>query len=164
MTFRNEGVRGFYRGFGITIARELPFTSIQFPLYEYLKSQLSHRYRSGKRPSPGQAAACGMIAGATAAILTTPLDVVKTRVMLEARTASSPSTIDGPPLPRQPSPSILSFPPRLIHIFRNEGVGALFGGWVPRTLAISFGGAVFLGIYDFAVNFGKENKPASGDL
>jgi hypothetical protein len=33
----------------------------------------------------------------------------------------------------------------------------LFAGWVPRTSAIATGGAVFLGIYDFAVNFGKEN-------
>ena len=64
--------------------------------------------------------------------------------------------------PRQPSPSVLSFPPRLLHIIRTEGPSALFGGWVPRTLAISLGGAVFLGIYDFAVNFGKENKPVGG--
>jgi hypothetical protein len=28
---------------------------------------------------------------------------------------------------------------------------------VPRTTAIATGGAVFLGIYDFSVNFGKEN-------
>ena len=54
-----------------------------------------------------------------------------------------------------PSPSVLSFPPRLLHIARTEGFSALFRGWVPRTSAISIGGAVFLGIYDFAVNFGK---------
>lgn len=59
---------------------------------------------------------------------------------------------------RQPSPSVLSFGPRLKEIVRNEGVKALFGGWFPRTFAISLGGAVFLGIYDLAVNFGKENS------
>jgi solute carrier family 25 S-adenosylmethionine transporter 26 len=36
-------------------------------------------------------------------------------------------------------------------------MAALFKGWVPRTSAIAMGGAVFLGIYDFAVNFGKDN-------
>ena len=61
--------------------------------------------------------------------------------------------------PVQPSPSVLSFPPRLLRIFQTEGFKALFGGWVPRTVAISFGGAVFLGIYDFAANLGKPRLP-----
>jgi solute carrier family 25 S-adenosylmethionine transporter 26 len=69
---------------------------------------------------------------------------------------------DGIIPPRQPSPSVLSFGPRLASIFRNEGMAALFAGWIPRTSAIAMGGAVFLGIYDFAVNFGKENAPESG--
>ncbi|KAL1406427.1 S-adenosylmethionine transporter [Vanrija albida] len=148
-TLRYDGLRGFYRGFGITIAREIPFTSIQFPLYEYLKRQLSARYLDGRRPNSAEAAVCGSIAGGTAAALTTPLDVVKTRVMLEAR-----STPGGGPAP---SPSILSFPPRLLAILRNEGAATLFSGWVPRTLHIAAGGAVFLGIYDFAVNFGRPD-------
>lgn len=62
---------------------QLPFTSIQFPLYEGLKTYWSRTRLGGKRPSPGEAAVCGSIAGAVASVLTTPLDVVKTRVMLE---------------------------------------------------------------------------------
>jgi hypothetical protein len=69
------------------------------------------------------------------------------------------TSADSAGIPKQ-SPSVLSFPPRLLDIARNEGMSALFGGWVPRTMAIAFGGAVFLGIYDFAVNFGK---PRDGD-
>ena len=34
----------------------------------------------------------------------------------------------------------------------NEGVGALFAGVVPRTLWISAGGAVFLGVYEWTVH------------
>lgn len=67
---------------------------------------------------------------------------------------------DGQPVQRTPSPSVLSFGPRLLDIFRNEGPKALFGGWVPRTIAISLGGAVFLGIYDFTVNFGRTDLNA----
>ncbi|KAL7425122.1 S-adenosylmethionine transporter [Cryptotrichosporon argae] len=154
-TFRFEGVRGFYRGFGITIAREIPFTSIQFPLYESLKSLLSAHYLGGRRPNPGEAAVCGSLAGGFAAALTTPLDVVKTRVMLEAKVATQAT-----PREALPSPSIFSFLPRLLAILRFEGPAALFKGWVPRTLAISAGGAVFLGIYDFACNLGPENVPS----
>jgi hypothetical protein len=31
------GLMGFYSGFGITIMREIPFSLVQFPLYEYAK-------------------------------------------------------------------------------------------------------------------------------
>ena len=66
---------------------QIPFTSIQFPLYEYLKAQVAKQ--QGSRASSPQAAVCGMIAGGTAAALTTPLDVVKTRVMLEAKVSTA---------------------------------------------------------------------------
>ncbi|WVQ79214.1 hypothetical protein IAT38_001310 [Cryptococcus sp. DSM 104549] len=156
-TMKYEGIRGFYRGFGITLTREIPFTSIQFPLYEYFKSVLSRNYFGGRRPTSYEAAVCGMLAGGIAAASTTPLDVVKTRVMLEARTEAAAKGVTSAPgtlPPKQPSPSVLSFPPRLLAILRNEGPSALFKGWVPRTMAISMGGAVFLGIYDLASNIG----------
>jgi solute carrier family 25 S-adenosylmethionine transporter 26 len=70
---------------------------------------------------------------------------------------------DGIVPPRQPSPSVLSFGPRLATILKNEGPKALFRGWIPRTTAISMGGAVFLGIYDLAVNFGKDDSGLQDD-
>ena len=33
----HEGVKGLYKGYGITIMREIPFAFIQFPLYEAMK-------------------------------------------------------------------------------------------------------------------------------
>lgn len=34
---KTDGVRGFFNGYGITIFREIPFSFIQFPLYEQFK-------------------------------------------------------------------------------------------------------------------------------
>jgi solute carrier family 25 S-adenosylmethionine transporter 26 len=79
---KHESVfRGLYRGFGITLLREIPFTMIQFPLYEAMK-----RWRAKRTGKPKvnafEAAVCGCIAGGVGAGFTTPLDVIKTRIML----------------------------------------------------------------------------------
>ncbi|KAL6303917.1 S-adenosylmethionine transporter [Sparassis latifolia] len=133
----DEGLRGFYRGFGSTIMREIPFTSIQFPLYELLKLRLSSSL--GRRPLHAyEAAVCGSFAGGVAAALTTPLDVLKTRVMLDLRDTS-----------KEKLPSLTA---RFKQIYLTEGVSALFAGVVPRTLWISAGGAVFLGAYEWTVH------------
>jgi len=133
---KTDGFSGFYRGFFTTIIREIPFTSIQFPLYEFLRYRLSRALRRRQLYSY-EAAACGSAAGAVAAALTTPLDVLKTRVMLDLRNPSVENI-----------PSLLT---RLKQIYSNEGMKALFAGAVPRTLWISAGGAVFLGVYEQAV-------------
>ncbi|KAJ6585573.1 mitochondrial carrier domain-containing protein [Mycena capillaripes] len=133
----SDGWRGFYRGFGSTIMREIPFTSIQFPLYELLKSRLS--LLTGRKPLYAhEAAVCGSMAGGVAAALTTPLDVLKTRVMLDMRDST-----------KEKLPSLYV---RLKTIYIVEGMPALFAGVVPRTLWISAGGAVFLGVYEWAVH------------
>lgn len=82
--YRSEGLyRGIYRGFGSTLMREIPFSLIQFPLWEYLKANWTHT--TGTELTPGAVAACGAMAGGFAAALTTPLDVAKTRIMLAER-------------------------------------------------------------------------------
>ncbi|AET37536.1 Pet8p Ecym_1298 [Eremothecium cymbalariae DBVPG len=123
-----EGLRrNLYRGWTTTIMREIPFTCIQFPLYEYLKKKWAS-YGDGNRVPPWKGAICGSIAGGIAAALTTPLDVLKTRLMLNEQSI--------------PVMQLLK------HIYREEGVKVFFSGVGPRTLWISAGGAIFLGVYE----------------
>ncbi|KAG7319242.1 hypothetical protein KOW79_017716 [Hemibagrus wyckioides] len=130
-TLREEGVRGLYRGFGSTVLREIPFSLVQFPLWEYLKALW--RRRQGERLDSWQAAVCGAVAGGVAAFVTTPLDVAKTRIMLAK---AGTSTASG------------NIPLVLYEVWKCRGVFGLFAGSIPRMTFISVGGFIFLGAYE----------------
>ncbi|KAJ5101742.1 S-adenosylmethionine mitochondrial carrier protein [Penicillium alfredii] len=149
-------LRELYRGAGITIAREIPFTVLQFTMWESMKETYAQRYLH--RPGSGSAATAesqipastsamfGSVAGAIAAGLTTPLDVIKTRVMLARRGDGGAAA-----------------PVRVKEVVRGiaqEGFGAFWRGIGPRVAWIGIGGAVFLGSYQWAWNTleGKKEK------
>ncbi|KAF9358783.1 hypothetical protein BGX26_000926 [Mortierella sp. AD094] len=136
---QNEGVLGFYRGYFSTVAREIPFACIQFPLYEYMKK--SYAFATHRAVvDPWEAAICASIAGGIAAGLTTPLDVVKTRVMLSQR---NPTGV-------QSSAYYSGITSTFKRIIAEEGPRALFSGIGPRVMWISIGGSIFLGVYEKA--------------
>ncbi|GAA5915119.1 hypothetical protein JCM8208_002633 [Rhodotorula glutinis] len=158
-----EGLRGFYRGFGSTVAREIPFTCLQFPLYERLKVLLARRTVPSRRVADlpaHHAALCGSLAGGVAAGLTTPLDVCKTRIMLrQAGAPVGPGPEAGEKaaraVERAAAQGARARAPRgegilatMRGIYTLEGPRALFRGVVPRVMWISGGGAVFLGVYE----------------
>lgn len=81
--------------------------------------------------TPVSVAICGAISGGIAAGLTTPLDVIKTRIML-AETGTKNNTML-----------------KLIKsIHREKGIKGFFAGFVPRVMWITLGGAIFFGFYD----------------
>ena len=116
---RTEGGFGLYRGFTATIQREIPFSAIQFPIYEYLKKSFAGDDRR-------KMAMCGSIAGGVTAFLTTPLDVLKTRTMLN-------TSSDNPSFKK---------------LWSEGRIRSLFAGAVPRVLWVSIGGFVFFGVYE----------------
>ncbi|RKP12458.1 S-adenosylmethionine transporter [Piptocephalis cylindrospora] len=119
---QTHGVQGFYRGFFTTLLREIPFTCVQFSLYEALKSHY-------EVTSPLSAAWCGSVAGVIAAGLTTPLDVLKTRwILLESQ---------------------VTFRDMAARMIRTEGWSVLTHGIFPRMAWIGAGGFVFLGMYEW---------------
>ncbi|XP_057278911.1 mitochondrial S-adenosylmethionine carrier protein isoform X2 [Pezoporus wallicus] len=114
-----------------TLYHEIPFSLVQFPLWESLKDLWS--WKQGHVVDSWQSAVCGAFAGGFAAAVTTPLDVAKTRIML-AKAGSSNA-----------SGNVLA---ALGSIWRTQGLSGLFAGVVPRMAGISLGGFIFLGTYE----------------
>jgi solute carrier family 25 S-adenosylmethionine transporter 26 len=79
---------GLYRGYGITLMREIPFAIIQFPSYEKAKIVIGEWQQYPA--TPFQAASCGSISGGTAAAVTTPLDVLKYASDVGVRSGGDP--------------------------------------------------------------------------
>ncbi|KAJ5199988.1 Mitochondrial substrate/solute carrier [Penicillium cf. griseofulvum] len=143
----SQVVRELYRGAGITIAREIPFTVLQFTMWESMKEAYGKRYlRTAETASslvetqiPASTSAMfGSVSGAIAAGLTTPLDVIKTRVMLARR---GDGDVEAPVRVKE-----------IVRGIAREGPGAFWRGITPRVTWIGIGGAVFLGSYQYASN------------
>lgn len=81
---RAEGVRALYAGYFTSVAAWAPFSAVYFWCFEAARKRVLVDRR-------GQDLACGSIAGATAAFVTAPIDLVATRVQTRhggARTVS----------------------------------------------------------------------------
>ena len=154
--------RELYRGWGITVMREVPFTVLQFPLWESLKKWgRERRQRTGrglfgdaargkdeKDVSAPESALYGSLAGGFAAALTTPLDVLKTRIMLSERREGIVSVVKGIWKDGQAK--------------TGSGLRPFFSGIGPRVMWISIGGAIFLGSYQSVVNAFEGTKKRTG--
>jgi len=120
-----EGVRkGLYAGYGAFLLRDLPFDAIEFVAYERLKT--AARRALGREPNAAEVSAIGAAAGGVTGVVTTPLDVLKTRLMTQGAGGRYKGVVDA-----------------AVGIVRTEGWGAMMSGWQPRLLWISLGGCVF---------------------
>lgn len=139
---RAQGLSGLYTGYGSMLAREIPFAAIQFPLWETLKRRWAER-TCEETVGPVQGAICGSMAGSVAAALTTPLDVIKTRLMLG----------------RDRHGRVVYTTPwnTCRRILQEEGPAKLWSGIGPRTAWIGLGGFIFFGVYEHGIRVWHPN-------
>ena len=137
-TLANDGgIKGLYTGLRSTMARNIPYNALHFGLFEFASGALrgslvGFRYCD---------ALAGAIAGALTALLTTPLDLVNTRLQTQAMSAS---------LSTAQATNFTGVADALVTIWRNEGgPNALMRGAGVRVLQYAPSALVFFSVYSF---------------
>ncbi|XWS75111.1 hypothetical protein CRYUN_Cryun01aG0057100 [Craigia yunnanensis] len=142
-TWHQDGLKGFFRGTGATLCREVPFYVAGMGLYAESKKLAQQLLR--RELEPWETIAVGALSGGLAAVVTTPFDVMKTRMM------TAPG---GRPI----SMSMVAF-----SILRHEGPLGLFKGAVPRFFWIAPLGTMNFAGYELARKAMVKNEDVSMD-
>ena len=133
VVYRNEGLAAFYVSYPTTLTMTIPFTAVQFTVYEHLKRLLNP---SGSY-SPLTHIIAGGLAGGVAAGVTTPLDVAKT--ILQTRGTS-------------PEPEIRNargMADAFRVIWKRDGLKGFARGLAPRVLTFMPSNALCWLSYEF---------------
>ncbi|CAK7325530.1 unnamed protein product [Dovyalis caffra] len=142
-TWQQDGLKGFFRGTGATLFREVPFYVAGTCLYGESK-KVAQQILS-RELEPWETIVVGALSGGLTAVITTPFDVMKTRMM----TAPPGRTV---------SMSLIA-----LSILRHEGPLGLFKGAVPRFFWIAPLGAMNFAGYELARKAMDKNEEAASD-
>lgn len=174
-----DGYRSLWRGLGLTLWRDVPFSAFYWWGYEYGRETLEGlRVRSegddllpgsdlsrSRRRSMGEldhktvlidSFIAGATSGAIAAFITTPFDVGKTRQQTLRHTKDKTPVDTAKGYVR---PEDRSMPRFIWHIFRTEGAAGLFKGWAARCLKVAPACAIMISSYEI----GKKMAHASNE-
>ncbi|KAG2227086.1 hypothetical protein INT45_003816 [Circinella minor] len=129
---KHLGIVGLYKGASACLLRDVPFSAIYFPAYAHLKRDM---FKEGPdhKLTISELLMAGAIAGMPAAYFTTPADVIKTRLQVEAR--SGQTTYHG-------------ITDAARKIMKEEGFKAFFKGGPARILRSSPQFGVTLTVYE----------------
>ena len=131
MLLKADGPMGFYKGYLATISRDVPWNALSFMFFGQAKAFF--KSVNGRGPSNEENLVLGALAGMTAAVIMTPVDVVKTRLMTGGAEGGIVGTFST--------------------ILKDEGAATLMKGVVPRCLFLAPLAALTLSLYE---GFAKE--------
>ncbi|PKS08566.1 hypothetical protein jhhlp_004952 [Lomentospora prolificans] len=155
----SEGAtRRLWSGYTALVARNLPFTVLQFPIFEKLRSGITRRRSSGRTTDRDKSLLeVGLVnsisaatAGSIAATATTPSDVVKTRMMVLSGEEHKSNPRNAPEKAKPGSVKRLSGFEVAKQVYRNHGIRGLFRGGLLRASWSALGSGLYLGTYETA--------------
>ncbi|UZJ56829.1 hypothetical protein CBS101457_006149 [Exobasidium rhododendri] len=122
--WKEDGVRGFYRGLGPTIFGYLPTWAIYFTVYDSSKAYLAESMYTNGEEDFFSHILSAMTAGLVSTCCTSPLWVVKTRFMLQ-------STKDPTTKPYRHTGDAF------VQIYKTEGIRGFYRGLLPSLFGVS---------------------------
>ena len=175
--FRRQPTK-LWRGYTALAARNLPFTALQFPVFEHLKQYYiaKREQRKDGKPVDGifeRASVTAMsaaIAGSGAAWITTPIDVVKTRIMLAAGDETSKPAPEKSGGSEGTEKKAIRKSGWVVgrEVLRNEGLRGIFRGALLRSAWTAMGSGLYLGCYEggrfYLEGQRKDSKVNEGDF
>ncbi|KAG0365750.1 mitochondrial carrier domain-containing protein [Gamsiella multidivaricata] len=171
LQFKQEGFRFLFRGYVATLMSTIPFFAAYFPAYEvtrvwvkdgiqYVRSLQSNSETPFPPPEVHQliiSAVAGSMAAFVGVLISSPSDMVKTRIQTEQRL--QPTNGSGVKLPL---PS-LKWKDVFMEIWKNEGFMKFFAGTRARAILSVPGGALNFVIFDFVRSI-SASKQTSASL
>lgn len=174
-----NGYSSLWRGLGLTMWRDVPFSGLYWWGYEAVRNLitdvrernnnniLQDGSRSRRDSQSSQSTAitmmdsfiAGSVSGAVAALVTTPFDVGKTRQQIfrhstdEVVSSAATGRIGSTAVVH---PELLPMPRFLLHIFQHEGLGGLFKGWAARCLKVAPACAIMISSYELGKKMALE--------
>lgn len=137
-----DGWRGFFAGYGATLLRDVPYTMLELGVYENLKVFLKGKATTTELSQREELFAAG-VTGAIAASLTTPLDLVKTKLMMQS--TSGGGQYNG----------VLDV---FKSLYKTQGVGGLFSGMTARVTWLLPFTVIYLGVYEASKRYMVSNE------
>ena len=138
---QTNGFRSLWRGLGPTLWRDVPFSGFYWASYETWKRTFSRYGHEGT----WVAFISGAISGTSAALITSPFDVLKTRRQALVMTAANHRVSRTWPL--------------LLQIIRTEGSSALFAGITPRVAKIAPACGIMISCFEVCIRHTPLTAP-----
>lgn len=82
--FEQSGLAGFFVGYEGVLYRDVPYTILELGLYDLFKSLIEAKRPVEHKPQAWEEILAAAITGGVTAFLTTPIDVVKTKMMVDS--------------------------------------------------------------------------------
>lgn len=141
-TVGKEGIGSLYKGALATLSRDVPWNALSFMFHSQGKSIF--KSIKGRAPANDENLAIAGIAGAIAAVIMTPVDVVKTRIMT-ARAGAVPAGLIT----------------TLRNIVAEEGAGVLMKGVLPRIVYLAPLAGITFSVYEAVAEKIRQRKTAA---
>ncbi|KAL8638843.1 MAG: hypothetical protein Q9228_004041 [Teloschistes exilis] len=142
-TIKAEGPLALYNGLESTLWRHILWNSGYFGCIYQVKAQLPQA--DAKSQQIRNDLISGSIGGTIGTVLNTPMDVVKSRIQNSPKIAGS-------------IPKYNWAWPALGTVFREEGFGALYKGFLPKVLRLGPGGGILLVVFTGVMDFFRKMR------